>query len=65
MFILARPLHAHWTANRTRKNRGIGGGVFMTVHAVTSGTLNIDEPHCFLRQTKEACKGFAIAMRAL
>ena len=65
MFILARPLHAHRTADRARKDRGIGGGVFMAVHAVTSGALDVDEPHRFLGQAKEACESFAIAMRAL
>src|SRR4029077_18356024 len=65
MLILARPLHAHRTADCPREDRGVGGGVFMTVHAVTSGALDVDEPYRFLRQAKEAREGFAIAMRTL
>jgi len=65
MLILARPLHAHWTADRAREDRGVGGRVFMTVHAVTSGAFDVDEPYRFLGQAKEAREGFAIAMRTL
>src|SRR5690242_7923594 len=65
MLILARPLHPHWTADRARENRGIGGGVFVTVHAVTSGAFDVDEPYRFLGQAKEASGGVAIAMRTL
>ena len=65
MLILARPLHAHRTADRPREDRGIGRGVFMTVHAVTSGAFDVDEPYRFLRKAKEAREGFAIAMRTL
>src|SRR6516225_8277124 len=34
---------------RIGAGRNGGGGVFMTVHAVTSGALDIDEPYRILR----------------
>src|SRR5437773_1592517 len=43
----------------------IGGRVFVAVHAVAPGAVEIDEPHFFLGQPKEARESLAIAVRAL
>ena len=65
MLVLARPLHTDRAADRARDDRRIGGRVFMAVHAVAAGAVDIDEPHFFLGQPKEARESLAIAVCTL
>src|SRR5262249_43610664 len=58
-------LHANRPSDSARNNRGVGCCILMPVHAVAAGTLEIDEPYLFRRQTEESGKASAIAMRAL